>query len=348
MKFTLASLDALADLPFDEIIDARSPSEFAEDHLPGAINLPVLSDEERARVGAIYVQESRLEARKIGAALVARNVARHLDAHFHDKPGGYRPLIYCWRGGQRSGSMGLILGQVGWRVGVLDGGYRTYRRMVSAALYGDAFPWRLVLLDGNTGVAKTDVLKALPDAQMVDLEGLANHRGSVFGGFADSPQPEQKAFESALWQAFAPLDPARPVLVEAESSKIGRLLLPPALWKAMCAAPRIEITAPLDARAAYLTRAYADIVDDTDRLADIIERLRDLHPAERRERWHALAAEGAVTALARDLMESHYDAAYARQRGRHPDPVSTIAGRTLDPADIDRIAAEVAAAVKEL
>ncbi|RED14083.1 tRNA 2-selenouridine(34) synthase MnmH [Pontivivens insulae] len=321
MNFDLTDLTQLSDLPFDEVIDVRAPAEYAEDHLPGAISLPVLSDAERATVGTIYVQESRLEARKIGAALVARNVANHIDAHFAAKPSGYRPLVYCWRGGQRSNSMATILRQIGWRVEVLDGGYRTYRRLVNAQLYDAEFPWSLRVLEGNTGCAKTELLAGMTQAgvQVVDLEGLARHRGSVFGGFAGDPQPHQKAFESALSSAFGKLDPARPVVVEGESSKIGQLLVPPKLWHAMCAAPRIEVTASLEERARYLTRAYADIVGDSARLHALIDRLKGLHGAERIAEWHLLADEGAHVALATGLMAHHYDPAYRKHRARQPE-----------------------------
>jgi tRNA 2-selenouridine synthase len=350
MSFSVSCLADLHAAGFDDIIDVRSPAEFAEDHLPGAINLPVLSDAQRATVGTIYVQNSRLEARKLGAALVARNVADHIDAYFADKPGSYRPLIYCWRGGQRSGSMALILKQVGWRAEVLDGGYRTYRRLVSQMLYDADFDWKLVLLDGNTGCAKTDIINAIDDpvVQAVDLEGLARHRGSVFGGFVDAPQPSQKAFETSLVDAFAALDRARPVVLEAESSKIGNLLVPPALWKAMQAAPRIRLSAPLDQRAQYLTRAYADIVTDPARLNGIIEKLRDLHSRDVLDRWRALAAAGELKALAAALMQDHYDAAYARQRARSDVAVSDLPLDTLDETGIAMAAAAVTARAAEI
>ena len=350
MSFPITSIADLRAAGFDDIIDVRSPSEFAEDHLPGAINLPVLSDEQRAEVGTIYVQNSRLEARKLGAALVARNVADHIDAYFADKPGSYRPLIYCWRGGQRSGSMGLILKQIGWRVEVLEGGYRTYRRLVSKTLYDDDFTWPLVLLDGNTGCAKTDILNAIddPDVQVVDLEGLARHRGSVFGGFVNAPQPSQKAFETALVDAFAALDPTKPVVLEAESSKIGQLLVPPTLWKAMVNAPRIQLSAPLSERAQYLTRAYSDIVADPARLDGIIDRLQGLHSHEVLSSWRALAASGDLKGLAAALMQDHYDAAYDRQRSRSDVKVVGLSVDRLDEARIVEVARSVAALAREV
>jgi tRNA 2-selenouridine synthase len=225
---------------FDAVIDVRSPAEFAEDHAPGAINLPVLSDEERAQVGTIYVQESRFRARRIGAAIIARNVARHLETSLADKPGGFRPLVYCWRGGQRSHAMATILSEVGWRTTVLDGGYRTWRRHVTARLYDGEIALRFVVIDGQTGCGKTEVLGRLAalGAQVLDLEGLAVHRGSLFGALPGQPQPSQKGFESRLLGELEMFDPGRPVFVEAESSKVGERMIPPAVWLRMAVAPR--------------------------------------------------------------------------------------------------------------
>ncbi|WP_374516307.1 tRNA 2-selenouridine(34) synthase MnmH, partial [Brevundimonas sp.] len=223
---------------FDALIDVRSPSEFAEDHLPGAINLPVLDDAQRAAVGTEYVQGSKFEARRHGAAFVARNIAAHLEGALAAVGGGFRPLVYCWRGGQRSGAMVAVMDQVGWPVTVLDGGYQTWRRQVVAALYDTPLPHRLVALDGPTGCGKTALLQALAarGAQTLDLEALAAHRGSLFGAMPGG-QPSQKAFETALHDALSRLDPARPVVVEAESSRIGERVLPPSLWAALAAAP---------------------------------------------------------------------------------------------------------------
>ncbi|MFC2970336.1 tRNA 2-selenouridine(34) synthase MnmH [Acidimangrovimonas pyrenivorans] len=317
MAITLTALSDLSALGFDEIIDVRSPAEYAEDHLPGAINLPVLDNEERARVGTIYKQESPFKARKIGAALVARNSARHIEETLIDRDGGWRPLVYCWRGGQRSGSFATILSQIGWRVELVQGGYKAWRKLVVEALYNTPVKAPVVVLDGNTGTAKTELLQlmAARGVQIVDLEGLANHRGSLFGHMAGG-QPSQKAFEGRLAMALDTLDPARPVVIEAESSRVGDIRLPSELWKAICAAPRIAVAAPLAARAAYLARAYADLTADRAELAAVIDKLRRLHAAETIEHWHKLAAEGAFEELAGDLMARHYDPRYEKQRAR--------------------------------
>jgi tRNA 2-selenouridine synthase len=346
MAITLTSLADLATHGFDDIIDVRAPAEYAEDHLPGAISLPVLDDEERARVGTIYKQVSPFSARKIGAALVAKNASLHLQGPLADKPGGWRPLVYCWRGGQRSGSFATILGQIGWRVETLVGGYKSWRGLVVREVYDTPVRAPVVVLDGNTGSAKTDVLNLLPQfgVQVIDLEGLARHRGSLFG--AVGPQPSQKAFEGALAFALAGLDPSRPVVVEAESSKIGNCRLPPEIWKAMVAAPRVAIAAPRAARAEYLARAYGDLTADAGRLAETVSLLRPAHPAEVIEGWLALAAAGDHVALADSLMERHYDPRYGKHRARMAGPAAEVAADDLRPEALPGLAAGVAEAVR--
>jgi tRNA 2-selenouridine synthase len=348
MAITLTSLADLAAHGFDDIIDVRAPAEFAEDHLPGAISLPVLDDEERARVGTIYKQVSPFTARKLGAALVARNAAAHLEGPLADRPGGWRPLVYCWRGGQRSGSFATILSQIGWRVETLAGGYKAWRALVVQAVYDTPVRAPVVVLDGNTGSAKTEVLNLLPGLglQVIDLEGIARHRGSLFG--AMGPQPSQQAFEGALALALAGLDPSRPVVVEAESSKIGNCRLPPEIWKAMVAAPRVAIAAPRSTRAEYLARAYADLTADAGRLSATVELLRPAHPAEVIEDWLTLAAAKDFVALADALMERHYDPRYGKHRARMAVPLEEIATDRLAPEALPELAARVAAAVKAL
>jgi len=339
MALTLTSLSQIENLGFDDIIDVRSPDEFAEDHIPGAINLPVLDNTERAEVGTIYKQDSPFRARKIGAALVAANAARHLQGALADKPGGWQPLVYCWRGGQRSGSFASILSQIGWRVELINGGYKAYRTLVASALYDTPFPCPVVLLDGNTGSAKTDLLHRLAKRgiQVLDLEGLAHHRGSLFGAMPRG-QPSQKAFETALAAAINQLDPARVVVVEAESSKVGNCRLPPQLWKAMSAAKRLEVVAPVAARARYLVTAYADLVSDTARLAGVIDRLRTSHSAEQIGLWQAMVTSAAFEPLAADLMARHYDPRYDKHRARLEHGVEAVITDGLEDAALERLA----------
>jgi len=329
---------------FDAVIDVRSPSEFGEDHAPGAINLPVLTDAERAEVGAIYVQDSRFRARRIGAAIIARNVAGHLEGALAEKPGGFRPLVYCWRGGQRSHAMATILAEVGWRTTVLVGGYRTWRRHVTARLYDSELALRFVVVDGQTGCGKTELLGRLVElgAQVLDLEDLACHRGSLFGALPGRPQPSQKLFESQLLARVEAFDPGRPVFVEAESSKVGERMLPPALWSAMAKAPRIELTAAPQARARYLASVYRDIVADRAQLDAVLRRLPTPAGVKRLAAWGALADAGQFEALAAELMQLHYDPAYRRSAKKHGRPtLAQMEMGELTAVDLDRAAAEV-------
>ena len=340
MPIAFPTFTALMAHGFDTLIDVRSPAEYALDHIPGAINLPALSNAERATVGTIYKQVSAFDARKIGAVMVARNVAAHVEGPLAQHDGAWRPLVYCWRGGQRSGSFATILQQIGWRADTVQGGYMTYRRLVSAALYDTPLAHRLILLDGYTGTAKTDILARLArrGIQVIDLEGLAQHRGSLLGGMPGG-QPAQKRFESRLASALVGLDPAKPVVVEAESSKIGERVIPPMLWQAMCAAPRLVIEAPLAARADWLLTAYADMIADPALLKQRLLPLRQHRPGPVVDNWLALIDRGEFGALTLALMAEHYDLAYAKSR-RQSDRVQAGVVRVerLDDAGRDQAA----------
>jgi tRNA 2-selenouridine synthase len=332
VPFTLTDTAALQQAGFDTIIDVRSPSEFAEDHLPGAVSMPVLSDEERAEVGTIYTQESPFRARKIGAALVARNAARHIEERLMGYDGGWRPLVYCWRGGQRSGSFASILKQIGWRVETLEGGYRSWRRLVVGRLYDAELGLRIVRLDGYTGTAKTALLAevAALGGQVIDLESLARHRGSILGD-VEGEQPSQKGFETVLVQALDGLDPSRPVLIEAESARIGSVRVPPALWTAMKGSPRIVVEAPVEARAVFLAQEYADLAADAPALTERLDGLRAIAGHETVDCWLVMLSQGRLTDLSEALIRQHYDPAYGRlRRGDEGDVIARVELPDLD------------------
>lgn len=337
------SLAALA--RYDALIDVRSPGEFAEDHLPGAINLPVLDDAQRAEVGTIYVQRSKFLARRLGASLVARNIAAHLEGGLADRDSSFQPLIYCWRGGQRSTAMATIMEQVGWPITQLQGGYQVWRRHVVSRLYEPAEPGlKLLLLDGLTGSGKTAVLSRLATrgVQSLDLEALAAHRGSLFGS-TGVPQPSQKLFETRLVEALDRLDPGRPIVVEAESSKIGRLTLPPMIWSAMKAAPRIHLTAPLAARVRLVLHDYAAFELDAAARDDALRRLPSHHSREAVATWRKLSQDGDIAGLATALMLHHYDPAYRRASREHVRDIGQIDLTDCGPSELDRAADAVAA-----
>jgi len=316
----------VADLAaFDEIIDVRTPSEFSEDHIPGAINLSVLSDAERERVGTLYKQVSSFEAKKIGAALVSRNIARHLDTWFADKPKSYRPLVYCWRGGSRSGSMTHILQKIGFAAMQLDGGYKAYRRHVVAELarLPALFSYRVV--SGPTGSGKSRLLQALASegAQVLDLEALAAHRGSLLGALPGQAQPSQKSFESTIWSALSRFDPAQPVFVESESKKIGALRVPDALITAMRASRCLRLEVPLAARVQLLTEDYVHFLHDPETINHQLGFLTALRGNETIAAWQALVNRQAWPELVATLLEQHYDPAYLKSLSRNYAPSAT-------------------------
>lgn len=311
---TVAQLD-----DFDEVIDVRSPGEFAADHIPGAVNYPVLNDAERARVGTLYQQVSPLEAKRIGAVLVARNIAAHIEEHLDDRPRNWRPLIYCWRGGGRSDAMSDVLRRIGWRAARLDGGYRAYRRAVVRDLNLLPVNLRFWTLCGRTGTGKSRVLHAAAEhgAQALDLESLACHRGSVLGDIPGTPQPTQKSFESRLWSALRRFDTARPVLVEAESRKVGNLQVPAALLTAIRASRCVILDAPIATRIALLRDEYRHFLHDTETLQQRLGALRSHYGHEVHTRWIDLARHGRHTELVADLLSTHYDPSYDRSIQRN-------------------------------
>jgi tRNA 2-selenouridine synthase len=333
---------------FDEIVDVRSPAEFALDHVPGAINCPVLDDNERARVGTIYVQVSPFEARKVGSALVAHNIARHVEASFAGKPRTWRPLVYCWRGGQRSAAMSHVMRQVGWDVKRLAGGYKAYRHAVVAGI--DALAGKLTcrVICGLTGSGKTILLRHLEKhgAQTLDLEQLAAHRGSLLGDLPGERQPSQKMFESRLLAVLAALDPARTVYVEGESKKIGQVQVPDALIQAMRASECVLLEADVPTRVALLSDEYRHFFADRKTLDAQLDCLVGLHGRERVEGWKSLAARGAWQELVARLLEEHYDPAYRRsaQRNFARLPQAAVL-RVPDPGEqsFARLAQELAA-----
>ena len=306
---TVAQID-----DFDEIIDVRSPSEYAEDHVPGAVNCPVLDDEERERIGTLYTQVSPFQAKKLGAALVSRNIARHIEERFASRERDWRPLVYCWRGGQRSGALALVLRQIGWHAATLQGGYRSYRREVLAQIEELPRRLRFKVICGPTGSAKSRLLQALSreGAQVLDLEELARHRGSVLGDLPGDRQPSQKMFESGVWDALRRFDPARPVFAESESRRIGSVQVNSALLEAMRNAPCLVIDAPLSERVRFLKQEYRHFLQDPGPLMARLGSLTELYGRETIGRWLSLAEARDWDELVPDLLRSHYDPAYRR------------------------------------
>ena len=331
----LAQLDT-----FDTIIDARSPGEYELDHLPGAINAPVLDDEERIRIGTMYKQIGSFEAKKAGAALVARNIAHYLETLWQDKSREWRPLVYCWRGGNRSGSMAHILAKVGWRVAQLDGGYKAFRQQVNADLeQTPALTFKVVC--GTTGSGKSRLLEVLASqgAQVLDLEKLAAHRGSVLGNLPNEPQPTQKAFETAVWDHLRRFDPALPVFVESESKKVGNLRVPGALMDKMRASDCISVQLSTANRVRLLMEDYEHFLVSPAMLNAQLDHLTPLHGHEKIARWHAMSNGGQMPQLVEELLVQHYDPAYLRSIDRNFIKFGEAALLELDDISAEAFAA---------
>jgi tRNA 2-selenouridine synthase len=345
------SVEALHAGGFDTLIDARTPSEFVEDHIPGALSAPVLDDTERAEVGTLYKQVSPFEAKKVGGALVAKNVARHIEQHFKAKAKDWKPLVYCWRGGKRSGAMAHILREIGWEARTLEGGYRAYRRWVVMQLQEKPLQCRFIVIHGPTGSGKSRLLGALgrAGAQVLDLEGLAAHRGSVLGNLPGRTQPTQKMFESLLLDALSRLDAARPVFVEGESRKIGQLHVPDALIERMRAAECARLEASLDTRVTLLLEEYRHFVEDRATLEAQLDCLMALHGRERIAEWKAIAAAGAWREFVSRLLVEHYDPAYRKSSMRnfvHLADARAVRIPSADDAAFERAAEDLVKPLK--
>jgi len=327
----------------DEIIDVRAPIEFAEDHIPGAINLPVLNDAERVEVGTDHKQVGGFEARRSGAALITSNISRHLTNHFADKPKSYRPMIYCWRGGQRSMSLGIILSSIGWQAVVLDGGYKTYRRHVLDQLKELPANFQWFPINGLTGSGKTRILHALEEAghQTLDLEGLANHKGSVLGLDPENPQPGQKQFESYIHAKLNEFDPSRPIFVEAESKKVGNLHVPEPIWASMTTGKVLRIELPMAERIAFLLEDYGHFLTDADLLRERISLLRERYGAEQITEWEAQIESSSWAEFVESILRVHYDPSYQKSV-RYPEATETFAIPDLSKSTVNELTARLA------
>lgn len=318
--FPIAAEDALRQLDsFDTVIDARSENEYAEDHLPGAVNWPTLNNQQRHEIGTIYKQVNAFEAKKRGGALAARNIAAHIEREVIEKPKDWKPLTYCWRGGKRSGSLSLILSEIGFRVTIIEGGYKAFRAALLADIprLAPLYDWRVVC--GTTGSGKTRLLQALAaaGAQVLDLEALANHRSSVLGAIPGVAQPTQKEFDTRIWDALRRFDPARPVYVESESKKVGNVAVPAALIDAMRAAPCLNLVLPDEERVALLLEDYDFFVTDSEAFCERLDALTELKSKKVVEAWKDQARGGQTENVVRDLLLSHYDPVYRQSMVRN-------------------------------
>ncbi len=350
---TLKPVDATVVLgqlgAYDTIIDARSEDEFALDHLPGAVNWPTLDNQQRREIGTLYKQVNPFEARKRGAAVAARNIADHIAHHVIDKPRSWTPLTYCWRGGQRSGSLSLVLDQIGFRVSIVQGGYKAFR----AAMISDTerlagqFDYRVVC--GTTGSGKTRLLQALSraNAQVLDLEALANHRSSVLGAIPGLAQPSQKGFDTRVWDALRRFDPARPVFVESESRKVGNVAVPVALMDAMRGRGKcLNLLLGDQERVALLMEDYDFFVKNSAAFCSRLDALTEIRGKAVVQGWKSSVQSGDLHTVVQDLLTLHYDPVYRQSMQRnfsHFDQAQPLSPANRSNAAMDAVAVELVA-----
>ena len=342
MREPPSRLEDWRDTGCDDIVDVRSPSEYALDHIPGAINLPLLDDSQRAEVGTLYRQNPRA-ARLRGGGMALVSIARHLEQGLAGKSGSWKPLLYCWRGGQRSEAFALALRQLGWNARILAGGYRAYRRRVVQELAELPDSFHLLVVAGRTGNGKSLILQKLAEKgeQVLDLEGLANHRGSLLGSLPDRAQPSQKAFETFIHDRLNAFDSRRPVFIESESNRIGDLYVPLALWHRLRCAEEIRIQSPTAARAAFLCREYQHLTASPT-LAATLETLVARRGRATVRRWQQLAAEGFWLQLAESLLAEHYDPSYDKSlASSHRHPLFSLELSAVDDKELDRAARSI-------
>lgn len=331
---------------YSAIIDARSEDEFALDHLPGAFNWPSLDNEQRIEIGTLYKQVGSFEAKKKGAGLVAANIAKHIEKHVIDLPKDWQPLVYCWRGGKRSGSLALILGQIGFKVAIIEGGYKAFRSELVTAIppLAERIQWRVIC--GPTGSGKTRLLHCLKaqGAQVLDLEGLANHRSSVLGFIPGEPQPSQKNFDTLIWDALRQMDPSQPVYVESESRKVGNLAVPESLIVAVRSGQCYQLELSDDERVKLLLEDYEFFVKDPSLFSSRLDALVAIRGKQQVETWQSHIAQGQIDIVVRELLTMHYDPTYFASMKRnfsHIENAKTLKAESRSMDGLTAIAKEL-------
>ncbi len=336
----IVSPEQLGVREFDQyalVIDARSPHEYAEDHLPGAINLPVVDDDEYAEVG-IRHKTDKHGAYLIGVEYSLRNIADQIKPLISKYSGDDRFLVYCFRGGKRSRLWADNLRTIGFEVDQLQGGWKRYRQWVRESLATLPGMFKYEVLAGPTGCGKTRLLAELArqGEQVLDLEELASHRGSLLGDLPGHPQPTQKMFDSMLLASLRRLDPARRVWIEAESKKIGDRQLPDGLFDAMHRSPVTHLSAPMSERVQLWKEDYPHFANDPVGMVEKLLPLKPLVGGEVIGSWQALAAQGDIEALFESVMVRHYDPCYSRSTRRNyrnegPGRALSLDGLSAEP-----------------
>ena len=337
-----AMLNAALDGGYALVIDARSEREYAEDHVPGAINLPVVDNDEYAEVGTTH-RADKHRAYLIGVSYALKNIARSIENLVAQYPKDARMLVYCFRGGKRSKLWVDALATIGYRVDRLPGGWKAYRAWVREQLEQLPRRFRYNVLCGPTGCGKTRLLSALESAgaQVLELEGLAQHHGSLIGDLPGIEQPTQKWFDSMLLNKLRGFDPGRAVWVESESKKIGAIQLPDALLDTFRCGNLFNVQAPMSERVKLWREDYGHFEADPPALLQRLRHLRPLIGGEEFALWEKLGAERRMPELFERLMCAHYDPAYARSIARnfpHYDKARKLELACLDMTSLNALA----------
>jgi tRNA 2-selenouridine synthase len=319
------------------VVDVRSEGEYQEGHIRSAINIPLLNNAERIEVGTDYKQRGQAEAIKTGFRLVG---PRLLDIINQTEQAGRELLVHCWRGGMRSGNFSQFAGMAGIKTHTLEGGYKAYRQ---AALNSFQKPLNLMLLTGCTGSGKSEVLRALKEAgeQVIDLESLASHKGSAFGGLLLPSQPTTEQFQNELFEELLNLDLSKRIWVEDESIAIGKIFLPPDFWKTMCQSPMVQMDVPKQVRVQRLVNEYgtADREEFLSIMQKITKRLGGQHFNAAKEKLLAGDMAGTI-----EILLTYYDKAYLKSIEKRKELLRyTI---EWDGADALRFAEEMQVEVK--
>ncbi|MDO9308186.1 MAG: tRNA 2-selenouridine(34) synthase MnmH [Deltaproteobacteria bacterium] len=301
------------------VIDVRTPLEFAEDHLPGAYNVPILSNEERVEIGTIYKQQGSQRARIRGMELTCGRFAdmtSEAAAHADGRP----ILVYCWRGGMRSSSMAILIKACGYPVAQLRGGYKAFRNHVTDYFENFTPPAPLIVIHGMTGSGKTTFINGLDRTNwtVIDLEGLARHRGSAFGSLGLGEQPTQKSFDTMLWDALRQAPSGKPIVLEGESQRIGRITLPGNFYDVMAASCKIWCNVSVDTRVARLAEEYAH-TEYRQPMSEALERIRKRLGGVQYGELRGMLERWDIAGLARGLVEKYYDKLYYKHRPWTPD-----------------------------
>lgn len=316
------------------VMDVRSPAEFEQGHVPGSMNLPLLSNEERSVVGTLYLQKGSSEAMMKGLEYIGPKMRAFAERASTMAPGG-EVLLYCWRGGMRSNSMAWLFNMIGIKAQTLEGGYKAFRRNAHDTF---ARPLNFIVIGGLTGSGKTEVLEMIASMghQVVHLEQLACHKGSVFGGAGMPSQPTTEQFENELFDAVRRLDPQEVIYIEDESLTIGSVFIPRPFFDQMSSSPMFQLMTPLEMRVGRLVKNYACL--DPEWLVDGVRRIARRMGLERAGQVIDSIRSGAM-AQAVEKVLPYYDKVYARSMNRNPG--RKIAEISADPPEIIRFADEI-------